>query len=115
MGDDVNSLIDTFYKEHPETFTFPPNSEAPYSSALLQYLPTQPAFIQSGFSINDGGLISPFGDRMLLAIDSNGDGRILTNNYACASPWKDKRYSCALIRHATQSDVMNSPKWIRQN
>jgi len=115
MGDDVNSLIDDFYKKHPEAFTFPNDKEAPYSPALMQFLVSQDAFIKSGFTVRDGGLVSPFGDNILFAIDANGDGLIITMNYVCASPWKDKRYSCALIRFTTKEEISRSPLWVRQN
>ena len=80
LGDDLNALIDRYYRENPGSFTFPNNDETPYSTDLLAYLATNPVFLNSGFSIRGDSLISPFDDKVLLVIDRNGDGAIITTN-----------------------------------
>jgi hypothetical protein len=116
MRDDLNSLVDRFYAENPRSFTFPNNDEAASSPDLLKYLASNDIFQKSGFSIQDGLLLSPFGDPILLAIDKDHDGLIVTTNYVCASPWTDGRYSCVLIRHTTREEAKQThADWKRQN
>jgi hypothetical protein len=117
MRDDLNSLIDRFYAENPRSFTFlNDKDEAASSPDLLHYLAGNDVFLRSGFSIKDGSLLSPFSDPVLLAIDKNHDGLIVTINYVCASPWTDGRYSCALIRHTTRAEAKQThADWKRQN
>jgi hypothetical protein len=116
MRDDVNSLIHAYYAQNPLSFTFPNNDEAASSPDLLQYLRTNEVFLRSGLSVDDRSLLSPFGDRLLLAIDRNNDGMIVTTSYVRSTPWTDKRYSCVLIRHTTTKEAKDTyAGWTRQN
>jgi len=116
-GDEyLNSVIDAFYNQHSDTFSFPNNDEAAQSPELLRHLLGQPVFTATGFTIKDDDLFSPSSDKIALAVDKNRDHVLLVSHHVIPSPWKDDRHQCALLRFVPNVRSQPSiPGWIRLN
>jgi hypothetical protein len=114
-GETLTSWIETFYDQNPGEFTFVGQDEAAESPALLQYLSEKPDFASSGFRVAGTDLVSPFGDKVAIAIDRDRNGVLLVwFNHVLSSPWTDGQHRCALVRFAADKNAQQSfPDWRR--